>query len=86
LPDLVHSVKILDANGNVNVFSKDVNPVEFSAATVNLGLLGIIYSYTLRVEPMFKLRVVRLISHSRLARPRISIEQCFLSFLPVYTY
>ncbi|KAF9359336.1 hypothetical protein BGX34_008432 [Mortierella sp. NVP85] len=57
LPDLVHSVKILDSNGNVNVFSKDADPVEFSAATVNLGLLGIIYSYTLRAEPMFKLRV-----------------------------
>ncbi|KAF9359339.1 hypothetical protein BGX34_008435, partial [Mortierella sp. NVP85] len=57
LSDLVHSVKIVDANGNVNVFSKDVDPVEFSAATVNLGLLGIIYSYTLRIEPMFKLHL-----------------------------
>ncbi|KAK3813139.1 MAG: hypothetical protein J3Q66DRAFT_43056 [Benniella sp.] len=58
MPDLVDSVKIMDANGNMNMFSKDVDPVEFSAATVNLGLLGIIYSYTLRVEPMFKLHVV----------------------------
>ncbi|KAG0245330.1 hypothetical protein BGX31_007528 [Mortierella sp. GBA43] len=57
LADLVHSVKIVDASGKVNVFSMDINPEEFSAATVNLGLLGVIYSYTLRVEPMFKLHV-----------------------------
>jgi hypothetical protein len=60
LTDLVHSVKIVDASGTINVFSRDVDPVEFSSATLNLGLLGIIYSYTLRVEPMFQLHVVGL--------------------------
>ncbi|KAF9969606.1 hypothetical protein BGZ65_011780, partial [Modicella reniformis] len=57
LPDLVETVKIVDASGQLNVFTKEVDPVEFSAATLNLGLLGIIYSYTLRVEPMYKLHM-----------------------------
>ncbi|KAF9949513.1 hypothetical protein BGZ65_007267 [Modicella reniformis] len=57
LPELVETVKILDANGQLNVFSKATDPVEFSAATVNLGLLGIIHTYTLRIEPLFKLLV-----------------------------
>ncbi|KAI1290644.1 hypothetical protein EDD11_009133 [Mortierella claussenii] len=55
LPDLVGEVKIIDASGVLNTFSKEKDPIEFSAAIVNLGLLGIIYSYTIRVEPMFKL-------------------------------
>ncbi|KAG0215670.1 hypothetical protein BGX28_008916 [Mortierella sp. GBA30] len=55
LPDLVHEVKIVDADGNLNVFSKEKDPIEFFAAAQNLGLLGIIYSFKLRVEPMFNL-------------------------------
>ncbi|KAF9548294.1 hypothetical protein EC957_006790 [Mortierella hygrophila] len=57
LPDLVTEVTIIDANGNLNTFSEVKNPEEFAAATVNLGLLGIIYTYTLRVEPMFRLHM-----------------------------
>ncbi|KAG0214394.1 hypothetical protein BGX33_002229 [Mortierella sp. NVP41] len=55
LPDLVSEVTIIDAEGNLNTFSKARDPEEFSAATINLGLFGIIYTYTLRVEPMFNL-------------------------------
>ncbi|KAG0271549.1 hypothetical protein BGZ96_005760, partial [Linnemannia gamsii] len=55
LPDLVSEVTIVDADGNLNTFSESKNPEEFVAATVNLGLFGIIYTYTLRVEPMFNL-------------------------------
>ncbi|GJJ77859.1 hypothetical protein EMPS_10218 [Entomortierella parvispora] len=55
ISDLVTEVKIIDANGVLHSFSKDKDPIEFSAATVNLGLLGPIYSYTIRVETMFKL-------------------------------
>ncbi|KAF8938712.1 hypothetical protein EDD21DRAFT_427884 [Dissophora ornata] len=55
LPELVSAVKIVDATGTLHTFTKEKDPLEFSAATVNLGLLGIIYSYTLRVGPMFKL-------------------------------
>ncbi|KAF9961432.1 hypothetical protein BGZ72_003689 [Mortierella alpina] len=57
LPDLVTEVKIIDSNGTLHTFSKDREPVEFSAAVLNLGLLGIIYSYTIQVEPMFKLHM-----------------------------
>ncbi|KAF9361950.1 hypothetical protein BGX26_009406 [Mortierella sp. AD094] len=57
MPDLVTQVKIVDSNGTLNTFTKDKDPVEFSAATVNLGLLGIIYSYTMKVEPMFNLKM-----------------------------
>ncbi|KAF8927124.1 hypothetical protein BGZ47_002330 [Haplosporangium gracile] len=57
LTDLVDIVKIIDASGTMNTFSKDGDPVEFSAAALNLGLFGIIYTYTLRVEPMFKLQM-----------------------------
>jgi FAD/FMN-containing dehydrogenase len=80
LSDLVHSVKIVDASGNVNVFSKDVDPVEFSAATVNLGLLGIIYSYTLRIEPMFKLHLVSVL----LSPSRFSHTQCVVRISRVW--
>ncbi|KAF9284805.1 hypothetical protein BGZ68_004387 [Mortierella alpina] len=57
LADLVEIVKIIDASGTMNTFSREVDSVEFSAAALNLGLLGIIYTYTLRVEPMFKLQM-----------------------------
>ncbi|KAF9159880.1 hypothetical protein DFQ26_006091 [Actinomortierella ambigua] len=58
LPDLIAEVKIVDSNGTLRTFTKDKDPLEFSAATVNLGLLGVIYTYTLRVEPLFKLQMV----------------------------
>ncbi|KAF9896704.1 hypothetical protein BX616_006922 [Lobosporangium transversale] len=57
MSDLVTKVKIIDASGVMNTFSKAADPHEFSAAAVSLGLLGITYSYTIRVEPMFKLRM-----------------------------
>ncbi|KAF9958591.1 hypothetical protein BGZ72_000170 [Mortierella alpina] len=55
MPDVVTEVKIVDASGVLQTFSKEKDANEFSAATANLGLLGIIYSYTMIVEPMFKL-------------------------------
>ncbi|KAF9561746.1 hypothetical protein EC968_005623, partial [Mortierella alpina] len=58
LSDKVTCVKIVGADGALNTFTKENDPVEFSAATINLGLLGIIYSYTIQVEPMFKLQLV----------------------------
>ncbi|KAG0279721.1 hypothetical protein BGZ97_009512, partial [Linnemannia gamsii] len=58
LPDLVTEVTIIDANGNLNTFSEAKDPKEFAAATVNLGLLGIIYTYTIRIEPMFNLLMI----------------------------
>ncbi|KAG0208410.1 hypothetical protein BGX28_000628 [Mortierella sp. GBA30] len=58
MPDLVSEVKIVDSSGVLQSFTKDKDLAEFSAATANLGLLGIIYSYTIRVEPMFKLLMI----------------------------
>ncbi|KAF9284601.1 hypothetical protein BGZ88_009909 [Linnemannia elongata] len=52
LSDLACEVKIVDANGTLNTFTHDKDPVEFSVAACNLGLLGVIYRYTLRVEPI----------------------------------
>ncbi|KAF9109211.1 hypothetical protein BGX27_007862, partial [Mortierella sp. AM989] len=60
LPDLVTQVKIVDSNGTLNTFTKEKDPLEFSAATVNLGLMGIIYSYTMKIEPMFNLKMANL--------------------------
>ncbi|KAF9993707.1 hypothetical protein BGZ65_010738, partial [Modicella reniformis] len=48
LADLVCEVKIIDAHGNPNTFTQEKDAEEFSAACINLGLLGVIYSYTLR--------------------------------------
>ncbi|KAF9216413.1 hypothetical protein BGZ59_009711, partial [Podila verticillata] len=50
LPDLITQVTIVDANGHLNTFTRATNPDEFSAATINLGLLGVIYTYTMQVE------------------------------------
>ncbi|KAF9153123.1 hypothetical protein BG015_004026 [Linnemannia schmuckeri] len=55
LSDLACEVKIVDSTGTLNTFTREKDPIEFSAAACNLGLLGVIYSYTLRVEPMFNL-------------------------------
>ncbi|KAF8949021.1 hypothetical protein BGZ47_000093 [Haplosporangium gracile] len=55
LSDLAYEVKIVGANGTLNTFTREKDPVEFSAAVCNLGLLGVIYSYTLHVEPILTL-------------------------------
>ncbi|KAF9153124.1 hypothetical protein BG015_004027 [Linnemannia schmuckeri] len=57
LSDLACEVKIMDSTGTLNTFTREKDPIEFSAAACNFGLLGVIYSYTLRVEPTFKLAV-----------------------------
>ncbi|KAF9974945.1 hypothetical protein BGZ73_001568 [Actinomortierella ambigua] len=57
MSDLVTEVKIVSSNGTLHTFAKDRDPEAFSAAVLNLGLLGIIYSYTIQVNPMFKLYV-----------------------------
>ncbi|CAG8481165.1 7394_t:CDS:2 [Ambispora leptoticha] len=57
IADHVVSMKIVAADGKVYEFSDITNPLEMSAARVNLGLFGIIYSVTLRTEPMFNFRL-----------------------------
>ncbi|KAF9357207.1 hypothetical protein BGX26_004080 [Mortierella sp. AD094] len=55
LSDLVCKVSIIYASGKLNTLSDNENKEEFSAASTNLGLLDVVYSNSLRVEPLFKL-------------------------------
>ncbi|CAG8515054.1 11815_t:CDS:2 [Ambispora gerdemannii] len=56
--DKVVSVQIVTADGELREFTEEKDSLEMSAARVNLGLLGIIYKVTWRVEPLFNLRLV----------------------------
>ncbi|CAG8531702.1 39113_t:CDS:2 [Gigaspora margarita] len=55
IADQLCSMKIVIGSGEVCEFSEEINKSEFNAAKVNLGLLGIIYSVTFRVQPMYNL-------------------------------
>ncbi|KAF0411265.1 FAD-binding domain-containing protein [Gigaspora margarita] len=57
MPDQLCSMKIVTSSGEVCEFSEEINESEFNAAKLNLGLLGIIYSLTFRVQPMYNLRL-----------------------------
>ncbi|KAF9900874.1 hypothetical protein EC991_006758 [Linnemannia zychae] len=52
LSDQVTEISIVDGTGTLQTFNADKDPIEFSAACVNLGLFGIIYTLTLKVIPM----------------------------------
>ncbi|KAG0302417.1 D-arabinono-1,4-lactone oxidase, partial [Dissophora globulifera] len=52
LSDLITELTIVNANGDLVTYSENGDPAAFSAACLNLGLLGIIYTATMRVEPM----------------------------------
>ncbi|KAG9299367.1 hypothetical protein G9A89_014015 [Geosiphon pyriformis] len=58
ISDNVIALKILTADGELHEFSDEKDPIEMSAARVSLGLLGIIYNLTFRVEPIFSLRMI----------------------------
>ncbi|CAG8591668.1 6496_t:CDS:2, partial [Cetraspora pellucida] len=57
ISDQIVSMKIVTASGDVVTFSEEIDKQEFNAAKVNLGLFGIIYSVTFRVQPMYNLRM-----------------------------
>ncbi|CAG8687454.1 649_t:CDS:2 [Gigaspora margarita] len=57
MSDQLCSMKIVTSFGEVCEFSEEINKFEFNAAKVNLGLFGIIYSLTFRVQPMYNLRM-----------------------------
>ncbi|CAG8551947.1 12142_t:CDS:2, partial [Cetraspora pellucida] len=57
MSDQLCSMKIVTSSGEICEFSEEINKLEFSAAKVNLGLLGTIYSLTFRVQPMYNLRM-----------------------------
>ncbi|KAG0000591.1 hypothetical protein BGZ65_004229 [Modicella reniformis] len=50
--DMITEMTILNADGDLVTYSEAKDPEAFSAACVNLGLLGIIYTVTLKVETM----------------------------------
>ncbi|KAF9439347.1 hypothetical protein BGZ76_000008 [Entomortierella beljakovae] len=52
MSDLITEIAILNGEGNLVTYSEEKDPQAFNAACVNLGLLGIIYTVTLRVEVM----------------------------------
>ncbi|GBB84313.1 hypothetical protein RclHR1_10920008 [Rhizophagus clarus] len=55
--DQVVGFQIVTGDGELREFSDEINRDEMNAARVSLGLLGIIYRVTLRVEPMYDLRM-----------------------------
>ncbi|CAG8820761.1 45579_t:CDS:2, partial [Gigaspora margarita] len=57
MPDQVCSMTIVTGSGKLCEFSEEKNKLEFNAAKVNLGLLGIIYTVTFRTKPMYNLRL-----------------------------
>ncbi|KAF0555484.1 FAD-binding domain-containing protein [Gigaspora margarita] len=57
MPDQLCSMKIVTASGEVREFSKEISESEFNVAKLNLGLLGIIYSVTFYVQPMYNIRM-----------------------------
>jgi L-gulonolactone oxidase len=59
LSDLVESLEIVTANGEIRTFSEAADGSEImAAARLNLGLFGIIHRATLRVVPNFRVRHV----------------------------
>jgi len=49
---MVTEMTIVNAHGEVVTYSEDNDPEAFNAACLNLGLLGLIYTVTLKVELM----------------------------------
>jgi FAD/FMN-containing dehydrogenase len=59
ISDLVEAMTIVTSSGEVITFSEETHGTEtMNAVHCNLGSFGLIYSMTLRVEPMFNLDVV----------------------------
>ncbi|RIA90986.1 hypothetical protein C1645_768607 [Glomus cerebriforme] len=56
--DQVVGLQIVTGDGELHEFSDEINRDEMNAARVSLGLLGIIYRVSLRVEPMYDLRMI----------------------------
>ncbi|KAG0347417.1 hypothetical protein BG004_007778 [Podila humilis] len=52
MSDLVTEMQILNAKGELVTYSEAKDPEAFSAACLNLGLLGIVYTATLKVDIM----------------------------------
>ena len=60
MSSFVEELELLDANGFLHTLSPSINEHWFSAAVVNLGCLGIVYSLTLRCIPLVKLHLTKV--------------------------
>ena len=59
LSSFVEEIELLDGTGTLHRLSPQIDKHLFSAAVVNLGCLGVVYSLTLRCIPAQKLRLTR---------------------------
>lgn len=57
----IEEIELLDAQGNLHILNPISTPHLFSAAVVNLGCLGIVYSVTLRCIPLGKLQLKKFV-------------------------
>lgn len=62
LISFIEELELVDANGKLHVLNPKVNEHLFNAAVVNLGCLGVIYALTLRIIPLYKLRLTQFFS------------------------
>ena len=60
ISSFVEEIELIDAKGKMHILSPNTNAHLFSAAIVNLGCLGIIYSLTLRCIPLMKLHLTKV--------------------------
>ena len=60
--DNLTELKIVNAEGEIDVYNETSNPHKLPAAKVNLGLFGIAVEYTFKVKPMACVKVDRSIT------------------------
>lgn len=58
----IQEIELLDANGRLHQLTPNTDPHLFSAAVVNLGCLGIVYSVTLKCIPLEKLHLTKAVA------------------------
>jgi L-gulonolactone oxidase len=59
----LREIELITADGKINKLSPHSDYEAFSAASVGLGSLGVIYAVTLECEPLFYLRFTQEITH-----------------------
>ncbi|KAF9930301.1 hypothetical protein FBU30_000647 [Linnemannia zychae] len=60
ISDSLTEITIVNSRGELRVYSESDDPEAFNAACINLGLLGIVYTATLKIQPMsdYRLRAI----------------------------
>jgi FAD/FMN-containing dehydrogenase len=56
LSSFIREIQLVTADGHLHQLSLDSDPDAFSAASLSLGSLGVIYAVTLQCEPLFYLK------------------------------